>query len=227
VIIENYPTNLIIKDRWGALPLLYAFWGAAPTEIIQFLLKSYINHFYPGHVFNWTMMVEIMGRTDIPMECVENLLHVKQMHFPDQTIDWVYLLDKFELPSHYVFVGLPFQERMNYPIMCGMSDRVEALAFKVWCDHMTDMIHTTNFHCDIDITVILRRIQAKVAHFEDKYPRLKEITSILELALWKSRMNESHLQKKINTDKSSIRRQCRMTCGADVVINLVLLYLMR
>ena len=41
VIVEKYTTNLITKDRWGALPLLYAFWGAAPAEIIQFLLKSY------------------------------------------------------------------------------------------------------------------------------------------------------------------------------------------
>jgi hypothetical protein len=40
IIVDNYPTNLITKDRWGALPLLYAFWGAAPTEIIQFLFKS-------------------------------------------------------------------------------------------------------------------------------------------------------------------------------------------
>jgi hypothetical protein len=41
LIVENYPTNLITEDRWGALPLLYAFWGAAPAAIIQFLLNSY------------------------------------------------------------------------------------------------------------------------------------------------------------------------------------------
>jgi hypothetical protein len=41
IIVENYPTTLITEDRWGALPLLYAFWGAAPSEIIQFLLESY------------------------------------------------------------------------------------------------------------------------------------------------------------------------------------------
>jgi len=33
LIIENYPTNLITEDRWGALPLLYVFWGAAPASI--------------------------------------------------------------------------------------------------------------------------------------------------------------------------------------------------
>jgi hypothetical protein len=53
VIIDNYPTNLTTEDRWGALPLLYAFWGAAPTAIIQFLLESY-RSLYPDHVFNWT-----------------------------------------------------------------------------------------------------------------------------------------------------------------------------
>jgi hypothetical protein len=114
-----------------------------------------------------------------------------------------------------------------------MSDSVEALAFKVWRDHITDMIHTANFRCNMDNTVILRRIQAKVAHyFEVEYPRLKEITSIIELALWKLRMNEnflqeevSHCQMKMKTDESSIRRQCRITCGADVVIRHILPYL--
>jgi hypothetical protein len=61
----------------GALPLLYAFWGAAPDEIIQFLLNSY-QLYYPDHVFNWTMMVETIGRCDTLKESIGNLLHVKQ-----------------------------------------------------------------------------------------------------------------------------------------------------
>jgi hypothetical protein len=116
--------------------------------------------------------------------------------------------------------------------MCGMADSVEALAFKVWRDHITDTIHTANFQCNMDNTVILHRIQAKVAHFEDEYLRLKEITSIIELALWKLRMTEnilqeevSHCQKKMKTDESSILRQCRITCGADIVIRHILPYL--
>jgi hypothetical protein len=101
VIVEKYPTNLITEDRWGALPLLYAFWGAAPSEIIQFLLESY-QSLYPDHVFNWTNMVETMGRCDTPKESIENLLHLRQMHFPAQLIDWEYLLDKFAQPSLFM-----------------------------------------------------------------------------------------------------------------------------
>jgi hypothetical protein len=111
-----------------------------------------------------------------------------------------------------------------------MLSRVEALAFQVWRDYITNMIQTANFQFNTDNTVILRRIQAIVAHFEDEYPRLKEITTILELALWKLRMNEHIPQeevcrKKMKTNESSIRQQCRITCCADVVIQHILLYL--
>jgi hypothetical protein len=65
---------------------------------------------------------------------------------------------------------------------------------------------------------------------------LKEITTILELALWKLRMNEKLPReevtrprkkgKKEKTDESSGRQHSRVTCGADVVIGHVLPYLL-
>jgi hypothetical protein len=233
VIIENYPANLITEDRWGALPLLYAFWGAAPAEIIEFLLESY-QTLYPGHVFNWTMMVETMGRCDTSKEIIENLLHVKQMHFPEQPIDWGYLLDKFANDDYmsFSFSGVPFQERMQFLFMCGLSERVEALAFKVWRYHITNMIQATAFQWRRDNFAFLHRIQDQLTYFDDKLPKLKEITTILELALWKIKINEkshgmaSHYQKKIRVDQSEFRRQCRVTCGASVVIGHVLPFLL-
>jgi hypothetical protein len=150
------------------------------------------------------------------------------MHFPEQSINWDLLLDEF---AHRSFWNL-FQERMQFLVMCGMSERVEALNFQVWRDCITNMIHTTNFEYNGDNFSILRWIRTRIAHFEDEYPKLKEATTILELALWKLRMNEnipqeeaSQCQKKIKTDESSIRRKCRVTCGADVVIRHVLPYL--
>jgi hypothetical protein len=230
LIVQKYPANLITNDRWGALPLLYAFWGAAPTEIIQFLLESH-QSLYPDHVFNWTMMVETMGRCDTPKESIENLLHVKQMHFPEQPIDWGYLLDQFAASHRFCF-RVPFQERMRFLFMCGMSERVEALPFKVWRDHITSLIHTAAFVYDEDNTVILREIQDKLAHFECEFPKLKEATSILELALWKTRLDDNCLkenttqhQKKIKVDETSFRKQNRVACGADVVIGNVLPFL--
>jgi hypothetical protein len=238
LIIDNYPTNLITEDRWGATPLLYAFWGAAPTKIIQFLLKSY-QSLYPGHVFNWKMMLKTMGRCDTPKERIGNLLQVKQMHFPEQPIDWDHLLDEFASPSYIPFSEL-FKERMKFLFWCGLSTRVEALAFKVWRDCIFLMIQTADFKwaaddfkwAKVDNYSILHGIRRRIAQFEDELPKLKEVTTILELALWKMKMNDHRLkesvtrhQKKVKTDESSIRQQCRVACGADIVIGHVLPFL--
>ena len=120
--------------------------------------------------------------------------------------------------------------------MCGMSDCVDTLAFKVWRDYIKSMVYSAKFIHNGDNVHIVRRIQAriqaKVVYFEAKYYKLKEITTTLELALWKLRMNEkislheaTPRQKKIKTDESNIRQQCRITCGADVVIRHILPYL--
>jgi hypothetical protein len=215
----------------GAATAIYVFWGNAPTEIIQFFVESY-QSLYPDHVFNWTKMVETMGTCDTPQESIENLLRVKQMHFPEQPIDWGYLLDLFAEPSNRNFHGAPFQECMRFLFMCGMLSRVEALPYKLWRDHITTMIQTANFQDNRDNSVVLREIRAKVSHFEDALPQLKDATTILEIALWKMKMNEkSHQnmdtqsQKKIMSDEASNRQQCIITCGADVIIGHVLPYL--
>ena len=100
---------------------------------------------------------------------------------------------------------------MQFLVMCGMSMRVEDLAFKVWRDHITNMIHTVAFEWDIDNSDILHRIREKLTHFEDELPKLKKISTILKLALWKMRMKENilqeevtHCRKKMKTNESSI-----------------------
>jgi hypothetical protein len=116
--------------------------------------------------------------------------------------------------------------------MCGMSAHVENLAFKVWRDQMKNMVHSANFKWSYCNQSIIGKIRAKLAHFEDELNKLREITSILELALWKLRMDQANNQenetrplKRGKTDESSARLQCRVTCGADVVIGHVLPYL--
>ena len=60
------------------------------------------------------------------------------------------------------------------------------------------------------------------------------MTSLLELALWKARMDDSlgdgktmgGSNKKMKMDESEFRLQCRISCGADAVIENVLPYLL-
>jgi hypothetical protein len=73
---------------------------------------------------------------------------------------------------------------------------------------------------------VLRRIeQYKVAHKK----LLKEATTVLELALWKAKVeDESSLEaraKKVKIDSHCARTEARVTCGADIIIKNVLPFL--
>jgi hypothetical protein len=94
------------------------------------------------------------------------------------------------------------------------------------------MIQTAYYTRGRDNSFILREIRDKFTHFEDELYNLKQVTTILEIVLWKMKINNNSLeknttryQKKIKSDESNIRQQCRVTCGADVVIGHVLPYL--
>ena len=86
----------------------------------------------PNHNFNWTMMVRTIGRTDTSKENIENLLSVKQLHFLEQPIDWVYLLDEFLQSLHEShLVDYRFKKEMQFLFSCvACQTCVEALAFK-------------------------------------------------------------------------------------------------
>ena len=93
VLIEKYPQNLIAEDKWGTLPLLYAVWGDASDEIVQFLVESY-RTIYPDYKFDWTMMIETFGRACVPWATLQRLVDIQQNFFLAQGIDWNTIMQK-------------------------------------------------------------------------------------------------------------------------------------
>jgi hypothetical protein len=85
LMVEYYPENLIVEDSWGAIPLLYAVWGDAPREIVQFLVRSY-QSIYPSHEFNWTSMITTLGRANALVSAIEHLLDIKQTLSPENAV---------------------------------------------------------------------------------------------------------------------------------------------
>ena len=136
LIVAMYPANLITEDRWGAVPLLYAFWGDAPTAIVQFLLDSY-QSLYPNHEFNWTDMVITFGRANATVAVIQNLLDVHLTLSPGYNIDWDQILvelaratsdDKpFACPATFCFLT-----------RCSIATRVSAIGVKHFRDDMAD-----------------------------------------------------------------------------------------
>jgi hypothetical protein len=65
----------------------------------------------------------------------------------------------------------------------------------------------------------------KLVYYESEYEKLKESTSLLELALWKMNIDASSTDNGVAMEADN-RLQCRISCGAEYVIENVLPYLL-
>ena len=231
LMIEKYPENLIVEDVWGAPPLLYAVWGDVPSEIVTFLVNSY-QSLYPDHEFDWGTMLITLGRTNAPVAKIQNLLDIQQTLSSGYNIDWDQVLN--ELAERTLWAA----PQSNPKTFCfltksSIATRVNAIGVKHFRDAMAD---DWNGDCDDDD---FNRQEwraetiTKLQYYESEYRKLKESTSLLELALWKARISSLDHEKamgegnkKMKMDQSDFRLQCRISCGADHVIENVLPYLL-
>jgi hypothetical protein len=244
-IVEKYPENLIGRDAWGATPLLYAVWGDSPSEIVKFLINSY-QSLYPDHCFNWNNMLFTLGRANVSKGVILNLLAIQQTLCPRYNINWDWVLRKLaELqhgPSKVRYNLLASPQTYCFLTRCSIATRVSAICVKHFRDAMAQdamadewagneyfMVGGYEFDGEEWHTETLRML----AYYESESQRLKESTSLLELAMWKMKLDAGIDQgeaigggnMKTKMDTSDVRLQCRISCGADQVVANVLSYL--
>ena len=198
--------------------------GNAPSEIVQYLVERY-QSIYPDYEFNWTKMVETLGLANVPKEVIQKLVDLQKEYSPKQNIDWERLIESV-IHTHRIL-----NETFGYLVQFSLAKRIGAIGLKQWRD---DMKHTTE-NCDkagvSQRQNFITEVKTKLAHYETEYQNLKEATSLVELVLWKHKMNDHILgekkrrRKKTKIEESSIREQCRISCGADIVIQQMLPYL--
>eukprot|EP00985_Skeletonema_marinoi_P024312 scaffold16801_cov73-Skeletonema_marinoi.AAC.1 len=122
----------------------------------------------------------------------------------------------------------------------GTHNIISSLLLKTWRDDMNHEIDSINFflphfagHEKIDaIQPWIRSVLCKIVHYKAEHSKLlKEATTLLELAIWKAKLDEktdsSHegKRKKAKIDVESMRTEKRITSGADIVIKNVLPFL--
>ena len=239
LMIEKYPENLTVEDAWGTIPLLYAVWGDAPSEVIQFLIDSY-QSLYPDHEFDWSDMAITLCRADVPTALIRNLINIHHSLSPGHNINWDPILG--ELAEHTATNICVSPETFCFLTRCSIATRVDAIGVKhfrhamknEWFDDYFDDFHrqywrdTGEHQFDgqawRDVTLV------QLDYYESEYRKLKEMTSLLELALWKAKLDASNTDKgaaidggnkKLKFDQSCVRQQYRISCGADHVVENV------
>jgi hypothetical protein len=160
---------------WGTIPLLYAVWGGAPIEIIDFLVSSY-QSLYPNYEFDWNAMVAtLVLRSSVAV--IQNLLNVQHMLSPEYNIIWDHVLGELYVHTADAFwcsTAFCFFTRFS------IETRINAIGVKEFRDAMNDEYegYDNNFNGQLWHTETLTKLE----YYESEYRRLKESTSLLELA---------------------------------------------
>jgi hypothetical protein len=227
LIVDKYSANLIVEDAWGATPLLYAIWGDTPSEVVEFLVNSY-QSLYPNHEFDWNDMLISLGRANASTAVIQNLIDVQQRLSPGYNIDWDQVLRNLAAETEYEM----YPKTFCFLTRCSIATRVNVIGVKHFRDAMADdwMCCNSNFNGQEWRAETLTQLE----YYESEYWKLKESTSLLELALWKARMDDSlddskmmiGGNKKMKFDVKEFRLESRISCGADHVVENVWPYLL-
>lgn len=238
LLIGKYPENLITKDEWGDIPLLYAFWGNAPQEVVQLLVERH-QTLFPDHAMDWAGMVETLGRAPyVPgrasasLVCIENVLDTQQTAFPDDHVNWQQIVAKWASEDTNRATDREAQkfhrDAFKYLITFSISERLNSLGVLKWRKEILSDIDRLRWFVRYRKNST-QLIYSKLAHYEHM-DQLREASSLLELALWKASIDLS-MSNDQDRERESFRKKtnigvCRIRCGADIVVPNVLHFLL-
>jgi len=170
ILIEKYPETLIMKDKWGDIPLFYAIWCNAPAEVIDLLVESYTK-LHPDYEFDWSGMIQTLSKRYARLLIIQKLISTLQNSFPHQECDLQQVVT--ELASLVVFNNqITDIETFRYLLRASITERLDSLAVGKWRVELENDIHGIR-------EVIGRKEDTRaIYHRLDTYESIKEGTSI-------------------------------------------------
>ncbi len=221
LLVGVQPEYLITEDKWGDIPLLYLFWCNAPDEIVQFMVDSY-KAIHPRYEIRWGSMIFTMADALSPVPPIQNLLNTHRRCFPDQTFDMEALVLALAESARSVFwyKCRINRESFRFLVKFSIEERLDSLKNSRWRADLEEDIRLLPRQADT-ADKCARELYDKLNSFE----RIKEATSLLELALWKANLTDRCHKKTRIDNETRYRQKCHVNCGAETIIRNVLPYL--
>ena len=212
---------MLIEDKWGEVPLVYALLGKAPIEVIHFLLESHMQRWQAMPFDFGGMILRLATKQDTSADYVRNVIRAQRTHHRALEIDWQQIVDEL------IRVGRDIPIRM-FSVLAEVS-----VAKRLICMNDEHRIEVDARLQEIETNIEYRDIRTnpnldyygEVHDMVTSYVRLHhgqlmESITILELALWKTMICS-------NVDDQESRKECRAAGGRclEVVIKHVLAFL--
>mmetsp|Transcript_25088 Transcript_25088/g.56263 ORF Transcript_25088/g.56263 Transcript_25088/m.56263 type:complete len:580 (+) Transcript_25088:88-1827(+) len=204
IVLAIRPNFLIDEDAWGRAPLFYGIFNELPLSILEYLFETH-QELWGELPFDFgkiaTMFAAKVGSS---FDFFKELIAIQQRYFRDQPTDWDRVVDdSIKLPR------MPI-EMLRHLIRVSASRDLEqfSASHKAIVDARIDEISAFN---DTRLkTEKLKQIRGLV-----QYWILQKATTCVELAMWKCKLDE------LNPEELD-RESCRVNCGAEIVMPLIL-----
>ena len=180
------------------------------------------------------------------VELSEDLETIGRGVFMDSPLRRIAIPLKDNLLDDHAFIDC--NDLSQVDLVGGIHKTVSSLLLESWRNEMKDEIERINRDLpntpgnNNNKTATTRqwmeRVICRIDHYKSEhFTLLKEFTSLIELALWKAKLdeefggalskedNESNATKKANIDVKAARQERRITSGASIVIKNVLPFL--
>jgi hypothetical protein len=152
------------------------------------------------------------------------LVRTQQNSFPDQMFDMQKIvLELEESDANPYCVRYTPIETVRYLLSVSITMRIDTLNVERW------RVELENGISAFPVKMSLRKHNATILYTRlAEYELVKEAASVLELALWRKKIDEvDSATKRAKVDNEMNQRdKCRINCGGDIIIPVVLCYLM-
>ena len=164
-------------------------------------------------------MILTMAKANVPHDNIHKLVMLSDQKYDMQGI--VLVLAKYDTSQASFNKPCTAVDTIHYLLLFSVTDRLDSLGIAKWRIDLENRISglpKIAKNRDRDIQEVYDRLAT--------YESIKESTPLLELALWKAKIDECRNKRARTDGEVSYRGQCRVSCGADIIVRNVLPYLM-
>ena len=253
--LSDCPSLRRVENMQGVIEIeQYAFWNCKALSDIDFDKLEIIGHRAFGHCkslrsINIPSIRRVGAHGFDSCDALTDAVFGQGLGRIEQFAFWGTALRRIVIPlkdnlilDEYAFNHCRNLSRVD-TLAGGIHKTITSLHMESWRDEMQeeiDRINQTlpNTRAIIKTTAIqewITRVLSTMEHYKREHKLLlKEAMTLLELALWKAKLlNETHekkcnvdeMTKKAKIDVEAARKEHRVTCGADIVIENVLPFL--
>ena len=219
-MIEKYPGAMLIEDKWGEVPLVYALLGEAQIEVIHLLLDTHMQRWQATPFDFGGMILRLATKCGTSADYVRDVIQAQRTHHNALEIDWQRIVDESirarrDIPLR--MFSILVEASVSKRLVC-MSDEhrieVDARLREIEIEIEDDDVEERNVQKYEEIRDMV------TSYVRLHHGQLKEAITMLELALWKTMICSNVI------DQES-RSECRTAGGRcfEVVIKHVLAFL--